>query len=226
MPIAKLAGLAFYSAAVDLPAPSTVIKLTTGSILNASTVTMNDGILATTTTGGAVLKFPVQELKMMDYGSGKIVYLGDIQPALTEVTPRFGSSMPALKRFLYAPRNNKGFDGKPLQLRWSESRDMKTYERGLALHSRTELLYRLNREYKTLKGVVGISPEVSTEAVLQLVIKADDEIIFDRMLDANTDPIELELNVEKRRQLKILVDYGDESDIADRLNLCDLRVIK
>ncbi|MEM7315566.1 MAG: hypothetical protein AAF497_20695, partial [Planctomycetota bacterium] len=73
---------------------------------------------------------------------------------------------------------------------------------------------------------VGMSPDVETDATVQLIIRADDDIIFDQLIDASAAPFDLELNVEKRRQLKILVDYGDESDIADRLNLCELRVIK
>ena len=223
----KLFGILFYSArgqagmAAGAPA-----KLQFGaSNFNISNVEISGATIRWTSAGGAEFSGATSSLRLIDFGADKIAYLADTEPATLTITPRFKSMLGSeLDSLLYAPRKNKSFDGAPLQLRFHSAEKTESWSRGLAAHSRTELQYRLNREYRSLKGIVGMDPTAT--GTVQLVISADDESLLDRMVNPDDEPFELDLDLSGRRRVTILVDYGDQSDVADRLHFCDLRIVK
>ena len=100
------------------------------------------------------------------------------------------------------------------------------YEKGIAIHSRTELTYRLAGEYRQLDAIAGLDPLVRKAGRVNVIIRADDNELFRAEIHGNMSPIHLKLDVSGANWLTILVDYGDASDVADRLNLCDARLTK
>jgi hypothetical protein len=60
---------------------------------------------------------------------------------------------------------------------------------------------------------------------VRLVIEGDDRVLLDQALGANDAPIPIDLDIAGVARLRILVDYGDELDVADHLNLCEMRLM-
>ena len=104
--------------------------------------------------------------------------------------------------------------------------DVQQYDRGLAIHSRSQLVYRLTEPYRKLTAVVGIDSRLQGRGNLVLVIEGDDKELFRRDISGKDAPLPLDLNIEGVRRLKILVDFGESLDVADHLNLCNARIIK
>ena len=224
----KLYGILFYSKPQgEFEADSTSVKLQTGpNRYQISNVGISQGVVKWTTVCGASFSCDLKEVDLLDFGADKILYLSDAEPATLSVTPRFGSQLDEqLGRFLYAPRIDQSFSGTSLRLRYHKADRFESYAKGLALHSRTELQYRLNRKFSRLRGIVGLEPG-SRAGNIRLIISGDGEALFNETVQAADEPRELDLDVSGRRRLTILVDYGDESDIADRLHMCELRIIK
>ena len=222
----KLFGILFYSADGESDIAGAAAKLKYGANSFAvSTVEIAGPEINWTTSCGAKFTGTTSSVQLVDFGADKILYLADTEPAKLTITPRFKSLLgDELDALLYAPRKNESFGGSPLQLRVNSGGGVQTWAQGLAVHSRTELEYRLNREYRSLKGIVGLDPTAAGK--VQLVISADGEPILDQAIGSTDEPVELELDVSGRRRLKILVDYGDQSDVGDRLHFCDLRIVK
>ncbi len=227
--LAKLEGVLFYAAQRidEVPAPVARVEMLSGTIWNVSDVTIENNQVQFVSVVGTKLKFPLSQLRAIDYGAGKVVYLSQVEPASVRVTPKFGSSIQdALNRLIYAPKIDVGFGGQPLQLFFPSENLVREYSQGLALHSRTEMSWRLAGRYRTLRAIVGPAPGVVANGEVQLVIRADGQTLFDELIGNRYEPIPIELNIQGRRRLEILVDYGDDSDVADRLYFCELKVIK
>jgi hypothetical protein len=74
--------------------------------------------------------------------------------------------------------------------------------------------------------MVGIDDAVRDAGHVELVISGDDRVLFSRTVTGQEKGFPVELDITGVRRLKILVDYGEQMDIADHLNLCDARLTK
>lgn len=218
----KVHGMIFYRArSVDLPDPLCRITIADGSVWLARAISLDGGELLWTSLSGAEIRQPLAMVARLDFSQGKIVYLSDLKPESVEWMPYFGpqKELESLTRF-FAPRGDRSLLAGPLQL------DGKTYRKGLALHSRTTIVYRLPDRFGHLLAVAGIDDRVRPRGNVRLVIRGDDAVLFETTIDGTQPPQPLEVDLDGVRRLTILVDYGEDMDIADHLDLCDLRVVK
>ncbi len=88
------------------------------------------------------------------------------------------------------------------------------------------MVYRLGDAYRELRGIGGMAAGAQTNGAARLTIRAGDDVLFDELLARGSAPTEFAIPVAKARNLEILVDYGDESDLGDRVHLCDVRLLK
>ena len=129
---------------------------------------------------------------------------------------------------------DKAFSGEPLQLFSSRKfpdglfkSHTKEFSKGLAVHSRTLLIYRLPGDYTRFIATAGIDPRVRDGGNVRLQISGDGKILFDGAVTGkDPEPLELDVDITGVHRLRILVDYGDQTDIADYLHLCNAKVTK
>ena len=117
-------------------------------------------------------------------------------------------------------RRDSGFDHEPLRL------DGKSYRKGLALASRTLLAYRLPGKFRQFKTVIGIDDSAGDSGNVRVEIRATASSCGRATSAADDAARELEIDVTGVKRLEIVVDYGGDLDIGDRLDLCDARVTK
>ncbi len=218
----KVHGMIYYRArSDDLPEPLCRITVADGSVWLARVIGLDGDDLTWTSLSGAEVRQPLAMVARLDFSQGKIVYLSDLKPESVEWMPYFGQqkNLESLTRF-FAPRGDRSLLAGPLQL------DGKTYRKGLALHSRTTIVYRLPDRFGHLLAVAGIDDRVRPRGNVRLVIRGDDAVLFETTIDGTQPPQPLEVDLDGVRRLTILVDYGEDMDIADHLDLCDLRVVK
>jgi len=219
---AKVQGLVYYrSAGRSLPDSACQITDADGSRWAARSIGLEGENLGWTTPLGLEVARPLAEVVRIDFSRGKIVYLSDLEPESLVWTPYFGSArdLPALTR-LFAPREDRGLGPGPLEL------DGTQYPKGLALHSRTSLVYRLPGRFRRFKATVGIDDRVRPRGNVRLVIRGDDRVLLQTSVAGTDPPQPVDLDLDGVRRLGILVDYGDDLDVADHLDLCDARILK
>jgi hypothetical protein len=117
-------------------------------------------------------------------------------------------------------RRDRSLDGKPLSL------GGKTYARGLAIHSKTTLRYRIAGEFTRLKAVMGIDDSVCRQYGVRVVISGDGKALFEGDVRGTDAPRPLDLDVAGVRDLEILVDFGGDLDSCDHLDLADAKLLK
>ncbi len=218
----KVYGLVYFNAkGRDLPASRCVLIDSEGSRWSVRTLELAGDKLQWTTPAGVTAACSVGAIARIDYSEGKIVYLSDLKPESVRWTPFFGTAanLPSLKAF-YAPREDRALAPKPLKVGGKE------YSKGLALHSRTEVVYRLPRAFRRLEAVVGIDDSVRPSGDVRLVIRGDDKVLFEGDVAGSDEPKPLDLDIAGVRRISILVDFGKDLDVGDHLDLCEARVIQ
>ena len=220
--LGKVHGLRYHrSAARELP--QAVCRLTDryGSVWPVVSIRLEDDILKWTTPLGLEVAVPLETVVRIDYSRGKVVYLSDLEPEAVDWTACFGPAekLESLAKFLW-PRNDRSLDSGPLQL------DGRAYEKGLAIHSRTRLTYRLAGDFRRFKATAGIDDSVRPAGHVRLVIYGDERMLIETDVAGTDVPGLLDLDVLGVRRLVILVDFGENLDTADHLDLCEARVVK
>jgi hypothetical protein len=219
---AKVDGLIYYHKAGEkLSGPACIVDDARGWRLKAKSVSLRDGRLEINTLAGPSLRVPWESIARLDFSAGKVIYLSDLEPESVRWTPYldFAGAAPALAQY-YAPRRDEGRERSPLRLAG------KTYAKGLSLYSKTLVVYRIPADVKKLKATLGIDDSVRDSGNVRLEITADGKRLLDQAVAGKDPPRELDLDVAGARRLSILVDYGDNQDTGDFLNLADARMLK
>ena len=118
------------------------------------------------------------------------------------------------------PRRDRTLSGKALVLA------NQSFPKGLAIHSRTTLVYRLTAPHKSFQAVAGIDPQMGDNGHVELVVRGDDKELFRQAISGKDEPITMNVDITGVRRLSILVDFGQQLDIADHLHLCNARITK
>jgi hypothetical protein len=169
----------------------------------------------------------------VDLAAGKVVFLGDAKPATAAWEPLVGLP-PAAKRAAKfgEPRFNESGYGGPLALAFSDASspptagETKTYAKGIALRSRSEITFRLPRGYTRFLAIAGIEPAAAANGNVMLAIYGDDRLLVESALSGSDAPLPIDLEVTGVKRLRIVVDYGQNLDTGDWLNLCNARLVK
>jgi hypothetical protein len=211
----------FHPAAAELPESIGFATSADGSRLAVRSASLADGSVKVVTPGGIEVALPVESVTRLDFSSGKIVFLSDLDPDSAAYVPLVGfkDDVPAVQEF-YRYRRDRSFDKGPLRL------DGKTYRKGLALASRTVLSYKLPGKFRTLRAVAGIDDGVRPSGSVRLVIKGDGKTLWQGDVRGAEPAKELEVEIGGVKRLELVADYGDDIDIGDRLDLCEARVTK
>jgi len=222
----KLEGIVYlHPTTVQLPKILCRIHEIGGTCWCVKTVRLDGAQLHVVTAGGITTDVTLAHVARLDFSSGNVVYLSDKVPESIEWTPFLGSRVaPERLAKMYQPRRDRSFDGEGLWLGTlgSETR----YKKGLCIHSRTLLTYRVGGEYRKFTAVAGIDSRLAGRGNVHLVITGDDKTLYQQAIAGDDAPVPLDLDIDGVQRLKILVDFGQSADIADHLNLCDARLIK
>lgn len=231
---ANVAGFVFFRSQRRAEAePRCVIHGRTGLRANVSHVRLTDGVLHLTTAGGVTLDWPLEDIHLADYSAGKLVYLSDIEPASERWTPLVGLPAGATFAAEYGqPRRDQSAFSGPLTLTLQDTASpaaldhTRSFNKGLAVRSRTELVYRLPARFRRFVALAGIEPATSASGNVRLAIHGDDRLLLEIEIAGDQTPLPIDLDIEGVKRLKIVVDYGQNLDTGDWLNLCDARIVK
>jgi hypothetical protein len=149
------------------------------------------------------------------------VYLSDLEPELAKWTPYFGATSElTTRKGFFAPKQDRSLQPETLRL------DEKEYSKGLSIHSRTKLVYRLPGRFRRFKAMIGIDDRVRPQGNVDLTILGDDRPLLQATVTGTDPPREVDLDLSGVRRLIVLVDFGEHADVADHLDLCEARVVK
>lgn len=208
----KIFGIVYARRNPETGKPVCEVTLVGGDFLKLQNAQWSGGHLKAGLLGGAAIVIPGEQVATLDFSLGKVRYLSQLEPREVKYTPFFDQ--------VWTYCRDRPRDGGMLRL------GNKEYARGLWIHSRTLLKYRLNRDYRRFQAVMGIDQAVAPLGNVHVVISGDDKVLHQSDVRGTDPPLNLDLDIAGVRELEILVDFGGDLDIADHLDLADAKVIK
>ncbi len=229
----KVAGIIYYRRN-DAPHETRfAVRGRSGFQANAVAAHAADGVIRLTTAAGPEIDWPLDDIYVADFSAGKLLYLSDMEPASQQWTPLVGLPSAAAVAARYGePRRDQSAYGGSLTLPADEvspglSTDaMRTFAKGLAIRSRTELVYRLPAGFRRFNAVAGIDPAARASGNVRFEILGDDRPLLQIDVAGPDSAHDIDLDVAGVKRLKIVVDYGTNLDTGDWLNLCDAKLVK
>ena len=230
--LSKVAAMAYFHARSPATKdPICWLNLRGGAKLPVETLSLAGQKVEVKTISGLSFSVSQEWLQDADFSQGKLAYLSDLQPVEQHWTPRIGLPKSAdLIRQHGLPRRDQSFTGSVLALRWPSAKtasveeQTKTFSKGLALRSRTEIRYRLPQGMRRFITLAGIDPETANQGNVTLEIFAGRRSVWQGEIDGNTAPTEIDVPLGNARELRLVVDYGKNLDFGDRLHLIEARL--
>ena len=165
------------------------------------------------TAWGQGLDLPAAEVRGVRFRGGRMTYLSDLEPSRVEETPFFGRRSPW--------RKDVNLAGAALKM------DGRTYEHGLAVHSRSALSYDLDGRYATFEALVGFDESAKGKGRVDCRVFADNQELYTNPdLRADAPPVKLALSVAKAKRLRLVVDFGPDQDTGDRVIWANARLFR
>lgn len=226
VPVAREKVLGYITARRAAPRQKPVgfVVLGGGDRLAAVSAEPKGATLVVTTPAGAQLPVAASQVESFDFAYGKLEYLSELTWRSTRYTPYIqnpGDREDSIERELFQPRKDRS-TFRPLSV------GGKVYRRGLWLHSKSTVNWRLSGEYRRLQAVIGIDDQVEEPtADVDLKIVGDDKVLFEGIVKWGDAPKPIDVDLTGVRDLEITVGFGPTGrDWGDQLVLGDARLIK
>ncbi|WP_198001154.1 NPCBM/NEW2 domain-containing protein [Gimesia fumaroli] len=140
--------------------------------------------------------------------------------ALTELTPETVTQVPFFNQ-LYPYRVNQSFAGKPLKV------GTQVFSKGLCVHSKTELVYTLDKNFEKFYTVPGLQAETGQLGNVAVKVVADGKTLYEQPeFTSTTKQAPLDLDVTGCQTLTLIVDFGKGQDVGDRFVWGNPRLIR
>ena len=241
----KLVGLLFADRKVAAMRPARCqLSTRDGSSLVLSGWEYQPDHLVVKTPAGLLLPLPYAQLREIDFLRERIVYLSQIKPLRAEWTPYLaaGNLGPTLSGFYTPQRERTGevadrastagrFEIVTLPLEDPADGSLRppeveSYREGLAIHSKSRLVFDLPRDAQRFEARVGIDARTAHLGSVDLEILADGESLFTEEISGETGPRDVSVDIEGAQRLEIRVGFGKNLDLGDRVNFCNARIVK
>jgi hypothetical protein len=155
---------------------------------------------------------PLDGVAVFDAIWGRSEFVSDLEPAAVNEASYYGT------KFVW--RRNASVSGGPLTL------GGRVFERGLGVHSRSSLTYRLDKKFALLAGVIGLNDGASALGHVEFVVRGDGKELFRTAMAAGDAPKPLRVNVAGVETLELFVDFGRNEDTGDHADWAELRLVK
>ena len=203
VPREKIVGVVYATPKMVSGSPVCEVVTGNGSRLRVKRIEIQEGKARLDLTSGTPLEVPVESLRSLDFGLGRIVPL---LKAMTRQTlpPGVSESTVAVRSHAYSSSTLQKI---PLKV------GGKTYSEGLLIHPQTKLEFTLNRQYRKLRMIVAIDENATERArfepVVLVKILADGKPLWEQSVRWDAAPTSLDLDVADVRTLEIVTSTED-----------------
>lgn len=178
----RLEGIVYFpSTERESPEPACRVEEAGGSVWSVKSVRREGEQAVLETTSGATTSLPLAQLRKIDYSVGNTVYLSDLNPDSAEWTPFVASKSELLTRFNQPRRDALAGGGKLLT-------GGQTFDKGLAVHSRTSLVYRVPKGFRRFDARIGIDDHVRDLGEVRFVILGDGKTLLETTVTGKESP--------------------------------------
>ncbi|WP_442485558.1 NPCBM/NEW2 domain-containing protein [Aeoliella sp. SH292] len=236
----KVFGVLYFRQTARNSSPTAAVITGAGFRILASTISYSDGQFVVDNVALGRITLPATAIDTIDYSMDRLQYLSDLDPVRhtwspspTEAIAKSMLGSVVRDRAFYAPDLSLEYPYASLTEEEASSAglaEIKVFKKGLAIRSRTEVVYRVPAGFESFRATAGIDPRTRATGNVVLTLVGDGQTLVEQPIRGQDAPVELECNVAGIKQLGIVVDFGDAKSwnrgTGDNLHLGGARFIK
>jgi hypothetical protein len=205
----------------DRRPPPFHVALIGGSRLGGQSISLADGQFELSLSDDATAKLPLSSVIRIDIRSSRLAFLSDLEPVEVEESPLVAQVSPW--------QRDRSVGKKTLTLiaagGQSEPKTIE-FDKGLGVHSRSRLTFDVGGDYDTFAAVIGIDAESEGRGDCEFVVLGDNRELYRQRVRGGEEPRTLQLDIDGVDRLTLLVEPGEDLDLADHADWCDARLLK
>jgi hypothetical protein len=193
--------------------PYQVFRLASGDALSGTWLALGEKTCQVKSAWGRDVEIPREAVVEVTGRNTKMVNVSELTPLSVEQVAYFDRVMTYVR--------DKSWNNKPLKI------EGKTYNRGLAVHSRCVLTYDLGGEFATFRALLGFDEEAGDRGRVVCRVSVDDKELFVKPdFRSGEKPVPVEVPVKGAKQLRLEVDFGEDEDVGDRVIWANARLYR
>ena len=197
--------------------PTASVKLADSSKIVGQLARWNRNNIELRIAGKHMIRVPAESIVRIDIDAGRVVYLSDLTPSDVQRSSAFAASRPWQK--------NRSIEGNPLRLTMPDGRT-RTFENGIGTQSFTRISFQIPEGFDTFAAIIGIDRETDGLGDCEMIVEADGIRIWAGRIRGSEPARDLKLDIRDARELTLIVDYGEDFDLADHADWCLARLIR
>lgn len=164
------------------------------------------------------IAFPTALISAIELVSDRLLHLTEISPTVQEQRSWF-----ALQRPWQLDRN---ITGQPLKLKMAAGQPPLEFGRGFGLSAFTRLAFDIPPGFDRLQAIVGIDATTADRGDCQVSVLGDGIRLWSGRVQGVGVAEKIDVDISNAKQLEIIVDPGQNFDLADHLNVVNPRLLK
>jgi hypothetical protein len=216
----RVRGIAFSSELSSLPAargPRIAVTLTDGSQLTGWNASCEGGgPLRFSSVLASSLELPLSAIATIRFLDGRATYLSDLEPTDSRLAPFFGAASQV------PPGVDHNAAGGPLIVRGRH------YGKGLGTRSGSRVAYQLGAQFRSFQSTASIDDLAERRGSVRFAVELDGVRAWtSALVTGSSRPVAVgPIDVMGKRQLVLIVEYGELADVDDWADWCDAIVIR
>lgn len=199
-------------ASADNDASGCEVKFENGTALHGKLLQLGPTGVSVKVVGDQVLQVSGESLLSIRMFSSRVVMLSDKKPAA--VVQR---NIVALARVWQA---NRSIQGNPLRL------GDESFAEGLGTSAYSSLAFELDGKFEKFAAVIGIDHETQGYGSCVFRVMGDGRELLQRVKRGSESGETIEVGVRGVKTLVLVVEPGEDLDLADHADWCDARVLR
>lgn len=195
------------------------VELTDGSVLPATDLRLEGSTLHAEGPGGR-FRVSAGRLRRMDIASDRYLYLSQLEPSRVQTEPFLD--------VVWRPRMDECVAGGAIRL------GGRRFSRGIGMHTRTAMSFKLSGSYRTLHATVGVDDRAGPRGHVIFRVLTDGGAAGNRRVVLETEPqtgadepLRVEADISGAAHVTLLAEFGSPVDPSGNLaDWAEVRVVR
>jgi small nuclear ribonucleoprotein (snRNP)-like protein len=199
------------------------LSLTDGSSIRGVLTSVDATSVTLTLTGKQTVRIARESLVRLDIDSDSIAFLSTLNPVEVRQQPQF-----SVQRQW---RRNLSVEGNPIRLLGAspdsdKALQIQTFENGIGTSSFSRLVFENTKDFGRFLATVGIDAETDGRGDCEMRVEGDGITLWSQRIRGGEPSVEIDVDITGISQVALVVDPGEQFDLADHANWARARFLK
>ena len=195
-----------------------------GSFIKGALVKLDDQSITMELSGKQQIKIASEFLYRIEVLSDSIAYLSSLEPVEAVQQPQFVVARPW--------QRNSSIAGNPLRLKVASedsgtaTSPLKTFSNGIGTSSFSRLVFENTNDFSRMMVTAGIDAETEGRGDCVMRIEGDGIALWSKRIRGDDTAVDVDVDISGIKQIALIVDPGEQFDLADHADWADARFLK